>query len=122
MRFVKGRRTFKQAVISSLIRLVPSCDTQFFIRGTQLQQLTDEYEEINANIVMSKTLLDKKREDLPELFERAKAASKNLKEVREASQAQEKITQVQKELTWLYVAEATAVSKRRYLVIDCINF
>ncbi|PLW58540.1 hypothetical protein PCANC_00062 [Puccinia coronata f. sp. avenae] len=81
---------------------------EFFIRGTQLQQLTDEYEEINANIVMSKTLLDKKREDLPELFERAKAASKNLKEVREASQAQEKITQVQKELTWLYVAEATA--------------
>jgi len=81
---------------------------EFFIRGTQLQQLTDEYEEINANLVMSKTLLDKKREDLPELYERAKAASRNLKEVKEASQAQEKISQVQKELTWIYVAEAEA--------------
>ncbi|KAI9617260.1 hypothetical protein H4Q26_013126 [Puccinia striiformis f. sp. tritici PST-130] len=81
---------------------------EFFIRGTQLQQLTDEYEDINANIVMSKAHLDKKREDMPELHERAKAAQKNLKEVQEASQAQGKIGVVENELTWIYVAEAEA--------------
>lgn len=78
----------------------------FFIRGTQLQQLTDEYEEINANLVMSRTLLDKKREDLPELYERAKSAQKTMKELKEASQAQDKISQLQKELICIYVAEA----------------
>ncbi|WAQ83546.1 hypothetical protein PtA15_3A917 [Puccinia triticina] len=81
---------------------------EFFIRGTQLQQLTDEYEEINSNLVMSKTLLDKKRVDLPELFERAKSAQKILKEVQEATQAQDKIAEAQRELTWIYVAEAEA--------------
>ncbi|KAH9469428.1 hypothetical protein MJO29_003615 [Puccinia striiformis f. sp. tritici] len=81
---------------------------EFFIRGTQLQQLTDEYEDINANILMSKTLLDKKREDLPELYERAKSAQKSLKEVTEASNAKDKISLVQQELAWIYLAEAEA--------------
>lgn len=85
---------------------VASKNMSFFIRGTQLQQLTDEYEEINANIVMSKTLLDKKREDLPELYERAKSAQKTMKELEEASSAQDKISTLQHELTWIYVAEA----------------
>ncbi|KAI9607243.1 hypothetical protein H4Q26_005760 [Puccinia striiformis f. sp. tritici PST-130] len=79
-----------------------------FIRGTQLQQLTDEYEDINANI-MPKTLHSKKREDLPELYERAKLAQKSLKEVIEVHMPKNNITPVQQELAWIYLPEAEAV-------------
>jgi len=80
----------------------------FFIRGTQLKQLTEEYEEINANIMISRELLSRKKNDLPELLERARTAERNLQAVKEASQAQEKICEIQKELFWIYVAEAKA--------------
>ncbi|CAH7690117.1 hypothetical protein PPACK8108_LOCUS25362 [Phakopsora pachyrhizi] len=79
---------------------------ELFIRGTQLQQLTDEYEEINANLVLSKNLLDRKRQDLEELHVIAKNSAKILKEVKDASQAQGKITQLKRELAWVYVGEA----------------
>ncbi|KAA1075319.1 Structural maintenance of chromosomes protein 6 [Puccinia graminis f. sp. tritici] len=80
----------------------------FFIRGTQLKQLTDEYEEIDANLKISEVLLTKKQEDLPELLQRVKSAEKNMREVQIASQAQEMIIQLEKEIFWIYVAEAEA--------------
>ncbi|MBW0473299.1 hypothetical protein O181_013014 [Austropuccinia psidii MF-1] len=85
---------------------------EFFIKGTQLQQLTEEYEEINTNLLVAKTLLDKKRRELPDLYEDAKSAQRTLKEIQEASQAQEKITRLQHELTWIYVAEAESTSNQ----------
>ncbi|WAQ83634.1 hypothetical protein PtA15_4A82 [Puccinia triticina] len=81
---------------------------EFFIRGTQLKQLTDEYEEINSNLEICKVLLAKRKESLPELLWRVESAEKNMEEVQIASRAQEKVIQLEKEVFWIYVAEAEA--------------
>jgi hypothetical protein len=42
-------------------------------------------------------------------LQRVKSAEKNMREVQVASQAQEMIIQLEKEIFWIYVAEAEAV-------------
>ncbi|KNE91502.1 hypothetical protein PSTG_15098 [Puccinia striiformis f. sp. tritici PST-78] len=78
----------------------------FFIKGTQLRQLTEEYEIINRNLTLCETQLERKHEDLPELSSRAESAKKNMEQLREASRAQDKITEIEKEIFWIYVAQA----------------
>ncbi|KAG0150161.1 hypothetical protein CROQUDRAFT_104465 [Cronartium quercuum f. sp. fusiforme G11] len=77
-----------------------------FIRGTQLQQLTNEYEEIQTNITTAKMLLDNKQSDLSTIHERAKSARSTLKIVEQATEHENRIGLLQRELAWAYVTEA----------------
>ncbi|KAH9825121.1 hypothetical protein DFH28DRAFT_1016562 [Melampsora americana] len=79
-----------------------------FIRGTQLQQLTDEYGEIENNIRTAKVILDNKKQAMSSIHDRAKRAKAILKDVEQAFEHGTKQRTLQKELAWAYVSEAEA--------------
>lgn len=79
-----------------------------FIRGTQLQQLTDEYGEIENNIRTAKVILDNKKQAMSSIHDKAKRAKAILKEVEQAFEHGSRQRSLQKELAWAYVSEAEA--------------
>ncbi|EGG00381.1 uncharacterized protein MELLADRAFT_93316 [Melampsora larici-populina 98AG31] len=79
-----------------------------FIRGTQLQQLTDEYGEIENNIRTAKVILDNKKQAMSSIHDKAKRAKAVLKDVEQAFEHGTKQRLLQKELAWAYVADAEA--------------
>lgn len=82
---------------------------QFFLRGTQLAQLTDEYEQIRSNTETMDEVLARKRETIPEL----KAAYRNAKDRAKTAQLavdqQKNLDALQDQLAWAFVDESEKV-------------
>ncbi|KAH9480811.1 Structural maintenance of chromosomes protein 6 [Psilocybe cubensis] len=91
----------------------PEDKYKFFLRGTQLEQLSQEYELCWANIHQTDKLLETKGEAIPELLERKIAAEARWKEADQARQQRVLIEELNKELAWAHVAvkEAEMVQK-----------
>lgn len=78
---------------------------QFFLKGTQLSQLSDEYEVCVANIRQTAKILDQKGKALPDLLSAAQAAEDRFKEAEKAVELQKKIDKLKNELVWAHVKE-----------------
>ncbi|KAF9970519.1 Structural maintenance of chromosomes protein 6 [Actinomortierella ambigua] len=80
----------------------------FFSRGTQLSQLSADYELVRQCIDTMQTTLKDKRELLPELYELAKAAAARFKDMQEAASLEVKLQDLQHEYAW---AQIEAIEK-----------
>ena len=88
--------------------------SQFFLKGTQLSQLSDEYEICVANIRQTAKILDQKSRMLPDLLSAAQAAEDRFKEAEKAVELQKKIDRLKNELVWAHVKEKRDVSPAQY--------
>ncbi|KAF5369424.1 hypothetical protein D9758_002600 [Tetrapyrgos nigripes] len=76
---------------------------QFFLRGTQLSQLSEEYEICLENIHSTEKILEQKKSLLPELKERRKEAQLRFDEAKKARDQKERIEHLRKERAWALV-------------------
>lgn len=88
------------------------------MRGTQLHQLTEEYEAIQSNVEHVHEALHRKKQVLPELREAYLKAKNRAKEAEAAINQQEKLEKLQSELVWSYVDESEDTLKRAKAVTD----
>ncbi|GAA5823619.1 hypothetical protein JCM11251_000701 [Rhodosporidiobolus azoricus] len=77
----------------------------FFLRGTQLAQLTEEYEQIRANTEQMEEALSRKKEVLPELKDAYRRAKERAKDAQAAVAQQENLDALKDQLAWAYVEE-----------------
>lgn len=89
---------------SSLDFVVDLTILQFFLRGTQLEQLSKEYDTCIENIQKTNKLLSVKKEALPDLKTRVKEASIRYDEANKAREQKQKAQDLKKELAWSHVA------------------
>lgn len=73
---------------------------EFFLKGTQLTQLSDEYQLISENISNARDATVRKKERLPALEEAANRAHSRYKEATKARDQQHKLLELKNELAW----------------------
>ncbi|KAG6831338.1 hypothetical protein H0H92_011253 [Tricholoma furcatifolium] len=81
----------------------PSDKYKFFLRGTQLSQLSDEYSTCLTNIKQTFKILSQKKEALPDLRAAFREAGIRFKEATKAREQKQKADQLKKELAWAHV-------------------
>ncbi|KAI0051110.1 P-loop containing nucleoside triphosphate hydrolase protein [Auriscalpium vulgare] len=82
----------------------PSDKYRFFLKGTQLSQLSEEYETCLENISQTTKVLMRKKEAIPDLHAHFKEASARFQEASKARQQRHKADELKKELAWAHVA------------------
>ncbi|KAH7920482.1 P-loop containing nucleoside triphosphate hydrolase protein [Leucogyrophana mollusca] len=82
----------------------PSDKYKFFLRGTQLSQLSDEYDTCLENINQTKKVLHQKRQVIPDLEATFKEVSIRFNEANKAREQRFKADELKKELAWAHVA------------------
>ncbi|KAG6377141.1 P-loop containing nucleoside triphosphate hydrolase protein [Boletus reticuloceps] len=82
----------------------PSDKYKFFLRGTQLSQLSEEYDTCLDNINQTKKLLYQKKQVLPDLRAAFKEATARFQEASKAREQRFKADELKKELAWAHVA------------------
>ncbi|KAH7914281.1 P-loop containing nucleoside triphosphate hydrolase protein [Hygrophoropsis aurantiaca] len=82
----------------------PSDKYKFFLRGTQLSQLSDEYDTCLDNINQTKKVLHQKKQVIPDLEAAFKEASVRFNEANKAREQRFKADELKKELAWAHVA------------------
>lgn len=75
----------------------------FFLRGTQLKQLSDEYEMINTNVMKMKRTVAKKEEALPDLENAAREAASRYQLVEKQKDQHKKLQEHKNMLVWSQV-------------------
>ncbi|KAI0682435.1 P-loop containing nucleoside triphosphate hydrolase protein [Cytidiella melzeri] len=89
----------------------PTDKYKFFLRGTQLSQLSEEYSTCMENIVQTQKVLKSKSEVIPDLEDALRDATQRFKEADKARQQKHKADELKKELAWAHVA----VKKEEYM-------
>lgn len=88
----------------------------FFLRGTQLTQLAQEYELIQTNIQRMRRAMTLTEDTLPDLERAAREANAQWQEIEQTRRAQEKLDALKEELVWSQVIakerELAAVAER----------
>jgi chromosome segregation ATPase len=77
---------------------------QFFLRGTQLSQLSEEYETCIANITATAKVLTQKKEAIPDLKSAYREAHNRYEEASKAREQKAKVDELKKELAWSHVS------------------
>ncbi|KAJ8518571.1 hypothetical protein ONZ45_g4365 [Pleurotus djamor] len=75
----------------------------FFLRGTQLSQLHEEYQASMKNLAASNKILEQRRADLPDLETQLQEAENRYKEANAARKLKLEIDDLKKELAWSFV-------------------
>ncbi|KAF9257497.1 P-loop containing nucleoside triphosphate hydrolase protein [Marasmius fiardii PR-910] len=78
---------------------------QFFLRGTQLSQLSTEYETCLENINNTMKVLENKKSAIPDLEAAFKDASVRFEEASKAREQKQRIDDLKREKAWAHVAE-----------------
>ncbi|KAI3616349.1 structural maintenance of chromosomes protein 6 [Moniliophthora roreri] len=86
----------------------PSDKYKFFLRGTQLSQLSTEYEQCLENITNTSKVLSHKREAIPDLRAAFKEATLKFEEASKAREQKRRVDDLKKELAWSHVAVKAA--------------
>jgi hypothetical protein len=73
------------------------------LKGTQLSQLTDEYDTCLENIDQTTKVLQQKKEAIPDLKAAFKEASTRFQEASKAREQKKKADELKKELAWAHV-------------------
>ncbi|KAI0081596.1 P-loop containing nucleoside triphosphate hydrolase protein [Panus rudis PR-1116 ss-1] len=81
----------------------PADKYKFFLRGTQLQQLSDEYEICLENINQTQKVLLHKSEAIPDLEEAFAEAEARFKEAKKARDQKRRVDELKNELAWAHV-------------------
>ncbi|GJE88371.1 hypothetical protein PsYK624_044540 [Phanerochaete sordida] len=81
----------------------PGDKYKFFLRGTQLSQLSEEYSTCLENISQTQKVLKAKSEVIPDLEEQFRDASARLKEAKKARDLMHRVDDLKKELAWAHV-------------------
>lgn len=105
----KDKYTVRNLFASSRSRLTRTLYLQFFLRGTQLAQLTEEYEQIRANTEVMDESLQRKKEVLPELKDAYRKAKERAKDARAAMEQAANLQNLKDQLAWSFVDEIEAV-------------
>ncbi|KAJ7132967.1 P-loop containing nucleoside triphosphate hydrolase protein [Mycena filopes] len=82
----------------------PTDKYKFFLRGTQLSQLSEEYDTCFANITATTKVLSQKKEAIPDLKTAFRDASVRFEEASKAREQKKKVDELKKELAWSHVA------------------
>ncbi|KAJ7022440.1 P-loop containing nucleoside triphosphate hydrolase protein [Mycena alexandri] len=82
----------------------PTDKYKFFLRGTQLSQLSEEYDTCFANITATTKVLSQKKEAIPDLKTAFREASARFEEASKAREQKKKVDELKKELAWSHVA------------------
>ncbi|KAI6027610.1 P-loop containing nucleoside triphosphate hydrolase protein [Pisolithus microcarpus] len=82
----------------------PSDKYKFFLRGTQLSQLSEEYDSCLAHVNQARKILHQKKQALPELRATLKEATIRFEEASKAREQRHKADELKKELAWAHVA------------------
>lgn len=102
--------TSKSSRCASLLR-----PAQFFLKGTSLAQLAEEYDLVKVNIATIDTALRQKEVVLPEMKQTVRDAEKKVTAVEAGAALEQKLLAVEGELAWMLVAgkeEVGAASSR----------
>ncbi|KAF9013179.1 hypothetical protein BDQ17DRAFT_1342932 [Cyathus striatus] len=83
----------------------PQDKYKFFLRGTQLSQLADEYDQCLENITQTSKILAQKREAIPDLKTTFREATMRFQEASKALEQRKKKDDLKKELAWAYVRD-----------------
>ncbi|BGP39124.1 Structural maintenance of chromosomes protein 6 [Rhodotorula kratochvilovae] len=83
----------------------PKDKYMFFLRGTQLAQLTEEYEQIRSNTETMEEALARKREVLPELKDAYRQSKERANEAKAAIEQQGNLSSLKDQLAWSFVDE-----------------
>ncbi|KAF9564177.1 P-loop containing nucleoside triphosphate hydrolase protein [Agrocybe pediades] len=86
----------------------PQDKYRFFLRGTQLQQLSEEYELCLSNITQTAKVLSVKKEALPDLRDRYLEVKARYEEAQRARDQKKKVDALKRELAWSHVAAKQA--------------
>ncbi|KAG6919643.1 hypothetical protein DXG01_003507 [Tephrocybe rancida] len=81
----------------------PADKYKFFLRGTQLSQLSDEYTTCLTNIKRTHKVLEQKKEALPDLRIAFREATVRFEEAAKAREQKVKADELKKELAWAHV-------------------
>ncbi|GBE84843.1 Structural maintenance of chromosomes protein [Sparassis crispa] len=76
---------------------------KFFLRGTQLSQLSEEYETCLENIRQTRKVLKRKSEAIPDLQDALEEATARFREANKAREQKHKADELKKELAWAHV-------------------
>ncbi|PBK97840.1 P-loop containing nucleoside triphosphate hydrolase protein [Armillaria gallica] len=86
----------------------PTDKYKFFLRGTQLSQLSDEYTTCLENIEHTTKVLNSKKAVLPDLRAACKEAMARFQEATKARDQKKKVDELKKELAWSFVHDKEA--------------
>ncbi|QRV82074.1 structural maintenance of chromosomes protein [Ceratobasidium sp. AG-Ba] len=81
----------------------PKDKYQFFLNGTSLTQLSDEYESIFESLKKTETILQSKQTVVPDLRRQFTEAQNKYREAQAAKQQHEKVTELECEVAWAYM-------------------
>ncbi|KAF9906997.1 Structural maintenance of chromosomes protein 6 [Linnemannia zychae] len=98
---VLSQDTARQFLQSS----TPADKYQSFNKGTQLHQLSQDYEHIRDCIDIMQTTMTKKRELLPELYHHVKEAQTRFKDSQQAATLEVKVEELKKEWAWAQIED-----------------
>ncbi|KAI5122964.1 hypothetical protein M0805_006843 [Coniferiporia weirii] len=83
----------------------PSEKYEFFLKGTQLKQLSEEYETCLENIGRTYKMLEAKKDVLPDLKKAVVDATNRYKGARRAVETKAKVGELKQEQAWSFVQE-----------------
>ncbi|GBE83226.1 Structural maintenance of chromosomes protein [Sparassis crispa] len=81
----------------------PADKYKFFLRGTQLSQLSEEYQTCLENISQTQKVLKRKSEVIPDLQDALEEATARFREANKAREQRHKADELKKELAWAHV-------------------
>ncbi|KDQ62666.1 hypothetical protein JAAARDRAFT_54572 [Jaapia argillacea MUCL 33604] len=81
----------------------PADKYKFFLKGTQLQQLSDEYDTILENVTLTTKVIHSKRDAIEDLRQAFKDAKDRFEEASKAREQKVKVDELKKELAWSHV-------------------
>ncbi|KAJ7175114.1 P-loop containing nucleoside triphosphate hydrolase protein [Mycena crocata] len=110
----------------------PKDKYKLFLRGTQLLQLSEEYDLCSANITATSKVLAQKQEAIPDLKTAFDEAHRRFEEATSAREQAEKVDQLKRELAWARVnakqeemegkiREAARIARRRDKIRESVK-
>lgn len=92
----------------------PTDKYRFFLKGTQLEQLLEEYQDLLHKTQALRAIANSKKDRLEELKDKMKIAHTKWKEMENFKNVEQNIVKMKNELAWTHVQEIEAV-RRNFL-------
>ncbi|CAJ0843641.1 16359_t:CDS:10, partial [Entrophospora sp. SA101] len=77
----------------------------FFMKGTELYQLKEDYDFVRGSLDTTNEILKRKREILPELFQEVKEVEVKLRDMKKAYELEAVVSSLKNQLAWSFVKE-----------------
>ncbi|KIY45213.1 P-loop containing nucleoside triphosphate hydrolase protein [Fistulina hepatica ATCC 64428] len=96
----------------------PSDKYKFFLKGTQLSQLSGEYDICLENILSANRILKMKQEAIPDLRSAYEDASRRFSEANKALETKRRLENIKKELAWAHVKSKEKQLEEQLVVVE----